>query len=262
MKFPHGCWVRKNTKVELTNFFFYYLVGVPSIWPYKYEGIDVWGQNCWSLTQARWTPNTSLSNNMKAVPLNAHQNEGCCLGGGGGCNLWATACWKNTRSVCRICQINFNSGRIWAVNTQACVGMISHSGGGGGGGGGMCLENWIVASNLKCGCFTQRGSDGNSPVLGAWILVGHGQAAGNVCRVWCWAEEGFCDTHSACSALLHCGLSSCILSSLRFKILGWDVSLAWSHLCLSPQILWRSAHTTATATASAWRGRVTASQDS
>lgn len=35
-----------------------------------------------------------------------------------GCPSWAMVCWMNTRSVCRICQINFNSERIWAVNTQ------------------------------------------------------------------------------------------------------------------------------------------------
>lgn len=117
----------------------------------------------------------------------------------GGCDLWAMACWKNTRSVCRICQINFNSGRIWAVNTQEIAGLvwawsvIQEVGGGG------CLENWIVASNLKCGCLSRRGWDGNSPVLGAWILVGHGQTAVNVCCGWCWADEGFCGTHAVFS---------------------------------------------------------------
>lgn len=35
-----------------------------------------------------------------------------------GCPSWAMVCWMNTRSVCRICQINFKSERIWAVNTQ------------------------------------------------------------------------------------------------------------------------------------------------
>lgn len=137
VKFPCGFWGRKNTKVELT--FFFFLREVPLIPPYKYEGIDVWGQNCLGPTLDQWTSSTSQSNNKKVCPLNADQNEGPGLSGG--CRSWAMVCWTNTRSVCRICQINFNSERIWAINTQE-IAWLGHDqsfkrfeGGGGGDGG-------------------------------------------------------------------------------------------------------------------------------
>lgn len=41
-----------------------------------------------------------------------------------GCSLWAMVCWMNTRSVSRICQINFNSERIWDVNTQEIAWLV------------------------------------------------------------------------------------------------------------------------------------------
>lgn len=62
VKFACGFRGRKTTKVELKFLFFHFLWGVPLIWPYKYEGIDSWGQkNCPTL--ALWTSNTSQSNN-------------------------------------------------------------------------------------------------------------------------------------------------------------------------------------------------------
>lgn len=70
-----------------------------------------------------------------------------------GCPSWAMVCCMNTRSVCRICQINFNSERIWAVNTQEIA---------------LLLWAWSVIQEDG----EQRRQEEKKACQGNWIICG------------------------------------------------------------------------------------------
>lgn len=117
-----------------------------------------------------------------------------------GCPSWAMVCWMNTRSVCRICQINFNSERIWAVNTQEIALLVwawsviqedgeprrqeKEK---------ACQGNWIICGIISCNIkflfllllMLRWGQlECSIHVTEAYISVEHGWKALNACHVW------------------------------------------------------------------------------
>lgn len=160
VKFPCGFWGRRNTKVELTFCFSisygeFHWSGPTNTKVLMFEVKIAWVQH-WlneQPIQARViTKKFALLTPIKMRVLVFW-----------GCPLWALVCWMNTRSVCRICQINFNSERIWAVNTQEIAWLVwAWSVIQGVAGGGvtqrrqeerkMCQGNGIILCNLKCLC--------------------------------------------------------------------------------------------------------------
>lgn len=146
-----GFEVGKNTEVELTLSLFLFPLG-SSIDPAPTNamvlmcGVKI----AWVPTLTQWTSNTSRSNNKKVCPLNVDQMRVPVFWG---CPLWAMVCWMNTRSVCRICQINFNSERIWAVNTQEIAWLVLA---------------WSVIQGAAGGGWGSRGTGGKENVSRKW----------------------------------------------------------------------------------------------
>lgn len=141
--------------------------------------------------------NTFQSKNKYICPLNTDQNERPSLLG---CPSWAMVCWMNTRSVCRICQINFNSERIWAVNTQEIALLVwawsviqedgeprrqeKEK---------ACQGNWIICGIILCNIkflflllpMLRWGQlECSIHVTEAYISVEHGWKALNACHAW------------------------------------------------------------------------------
>lgn len=92
-------------------------MGVSLIWPYKYKDIDSRRQEKLPDSQSLLCEHpihfiviTKIFSLLTTIKMSSLVFWGC--------PSWAMVCWMNTRSVCRICQINFKSERIWAVNTQ------------------------------------------------------------------------------------------------------------------------------------------------
>lgn len=198
-----------------------------------------------------------------------------------GCPSWAMVCWMNTRSVCRICQINFKSERIWAVNTQEIAllawarSVIQED-------GEQrrqekekaCQGNWIICGIILSAMpflflllhvLRLEQLECSIHVMEVWISVKHGWKALNTCHVALWAlqisptlRENAWRTRLVTVLV---ALQYCRKCTDSFLIWQPDELLILNLLpCL--QTLSPSAHTTAMVTASVWLDPATAFLDS